>query len=68
MNKLKKLYQRTLHEIVIMPRILQIIFAILIIIFIYQMVSLYYIQLDLNKVKLEIEQLNNYPGIPIKKT
>lgn len=57
MNKLKKIYRRTLHEIVIMPTVLQIIFALLIIIFIYQMVSLYFIQVDLNKVRVEIEQL-----------
>jgi len=61
MSRLKKTFQRTLHEIENMPRILQIVFAILLAIFIYQMVSLYYIQIEINKIQHEIEVLKRWP-------
>lgn len=57
MKKIKYYYNKNVHEFLMMPKIIQFTLIVLLIVFIYQMVSLYFIQIDLNKVREEIEQL-----------
>lgn len=57
MKKIKYNYNKNVHEFLMMPKILQFTLIALVIVFIYQMVLLYFNQVDLNKIREEIEQL-----------
>lgn len=57
MKKIKYFYSKIQYEFLLMPKILQIVLAILLILCIYQMISIYFVQVEINENRIEYEKL-----------
>lgn len=57
MKKLKRYCQNTFNEFLGMPRMLQLVLVVLVILLIYQTVLLYFIRVEIAQVQYEFEQL-----------
>jgi len=57
MKKIKCFYSKIQYEFLILPKIWQFVVVVLLILFIYQIISLYLIEIELDKNRIEYEKL-----------
>lgn len=57
MKKIKYFFSKIQNEFLQTPKILQFVYVILLILFVYQMISLYLLQVEIKENRIEYEKL-----------
>lgn len=57
MKKIKYFFSKIQYEFLLLPKFFQFVAVVLLILFIYQIISLYLIEIELNKNRIEYEKL-----------